>query len=100
MRARYSAYVMRDPAFLYRSWSRATRPPKRELATGQPTEWLGLEILRIEQGGEQDDCGLVEFVARYRNGAGEESLHETSRFRRENGRWVYVDGECRQEGEA
>ncbi|PID34351.1 MAG: hypothetical protein CR976_00740, partial [Thiotrichales bacterium] len=59
----------------------------------EPVTWLGLEIIRTEKGGPLDSEGIVEFVARYRAGDESAQLHETSRFRRENDRWVYVDGD-------
>ena len=55
--------------------------------------WLGLEVLRTEAGGPDDDTGVVEFRARFAGPSGEGSLHETSRFERRGDRWVYVDGD-------
>lgn len=92
MRSRYSAYVLRNGAYLHRSWHTTTRPNKKGLMQLPPTEWLGLEIVRTEQGGEQDATGLVEFIARYQDGGQTGQLHETSRFVKESGRWYYVDG--------
>lgn len=92
MRSRYSAYVLGNGAYLHRSWHVSTRPNKKSLLQLPLTEWLGLEIVRTEQGGEVDMTGIVEFAARYRDGSGEQVLHETSRFVREGGRWYYVDG--------
>ena len=45
------------------------------------------------RGRASDDVGEVEFRARFRTPAGEHVLHETSRFERRRGRWVYVDGD-------
>ena len=90
MRSRYSAYVLRDGAYLHRSWHASTRPGKKGLLQLPATEWLGLEILRTEQGGEADEAGIVEFVARYREAGQEHGLYETSRFVREGGRGYYV----------
>ena len=42
-----------------------------------------------------EDRAEVEFVARYRVGGRAVRLHETSRFVREGGRWLYVDGDIR-----
>ena len=91
MRSRYSAYVLRNGAYLHRSWHESTRPNKKSLLQLPPTEWLGLEIVRTEQGGETDTSGVVEFIARYREADAEAALQETSRFVREAGRWTYVD---------
>jgi SEC-C motif-containing protein len=57
---------------------------------------VGLEVLRTVAGGPDDDSGVVEFRARSRDAAGEHVLHETSRFERRAGRWVYVDGDVDQ----
>ena len=91
MRSRYSAYVLRNGAYLHRSWHASTRPNKKSLLQLPPTECLGLEIVRTEQGGETDTSGVVEFIARYREADAEAALQETSRFVREAGRWTYVD---------
>ena len=42
------------------------------------------------------DTAEVEFIARFRIGGGSAArLHERSRFVREGGRWLYVDGDIR-----
>lgn len=93
MRSRYSAYVRGEEAYLLATWHASTRPPSLDLAEDAATKWLGLEIKRTEAGGEQDQRGLVEFVARYKVGGRAHRLHEVSRFVREDGRWYYVDGD-------
>lgn len=93
MRSRYSAYVLKDGAYLYKSWSKQTRPSKKSLKEDNDTQWLGLEILRTEYGTALDTTGVVEFIARYQAPNGAAELHETSRFVRENGKWVYLDGD-------
>jgi SEC-C motif-containing protein len=89
MRSRYSAYARGHTDYVFRTWHPRTRPDDLPA----PTTWLGLEILRTEAGGPEDNTGLVEFVARYRGRHGEERLREASRFERRGGRWVYVDGD-------
>ncbi len=91
MRSRYSAYALRLTLYLLASWHPRTRPPPDEVDLGEArTAWLGLRILRAEQNADE---GVVEFVARYRVGGGRAvRLHETSRFVREKGVWLYVDG--------
>ncbi len=93
MRSRYSAYVLGNGAYLHRSWHRSTRPNKKHLLQLAPLDWLELAIVRTEQGGEQDSSGIVEFVARYREGEQTGTLHETSRFVKEGGKWFYVNGD-------
>ena len=91
MRSRYVAYVRGDMAYIARTWDAATRPAALGEAE-QGVEWLGLKIVSTQAGGSDDDEGAVEFVARYRAGGDEGSMHEVSRFRREGGAWLYVDG--------
>jgi SEC-C motif-containing protein len=55
--------------------------------------WLGLEVRRRER--QADDRAVVEFVARSKLGGRALRLHETSRFVREEGRWLYLDGQVR-----
>lgn len=93
MRSRYTAYVLGRDDHVFRTWHPRTRPA--DVAPDPGTAWLGLEVLRTVDGGPDDDSGVVEFVARFRGRRGEESLHETSRFERRGGRWVYVDGDVR-----
>lgn len=95
MRSRYSAYVLKREDYLLASWHPETRPASLKLAAQQPApSWLGLEIRR-EQVIDVDHAS-VEFVARYRLGGGRaERQHEISRFVREDGRWLYLDGEMK-----
>jgi len=85
MRSRYSAFAVGDLAYLRSSWHATTRPARLDR---DPTlRWLGLDVL-FAQGGMFDTEGVVEFRARHNRGV----LHERSRFVREGGRWVYLDG--------
>ncbi|WP_039800412.1 YchJ family protein [Nocardia araoensis] len=90
MRSRYTAFAVGDADYLLRSWHPRTRPAA---VTLDPTQrWLFLAITRTERGGLFDDTGTVEFVAHYRDEGGRGALHETSRFARSDGAWVYLDG--------
>ena len=55
-------------------------------------EWLGLTIVATEQGGEQDDTGMVEFIARHKTEGVEVAHHERSQFRKLDGAWRFVSG--------
>lgn len=87
MRSRYSAYVLGLTDYLLATWHPGTAPGELDLA---PLKWLGLEVCRSEA---STDAGVVEFVARYRENGRGVRLHEISRFVREGGRWLYVDGQ-------
>ncbi|MEO7053003.1 MAG: YchJ family metal-binding protein [Rhodanobacter sp.] len=92
MRARYSAYVLKREDYLLASWHPDTRPATLKLAAQQPPPtWLGLQVRSQQR--VDDDHATVEFVARYRLGGGRaQRQHETSRFVRVDGRWLYLDG--------
>ncbi|KAF1719562.1 YchJ family protein [Pseudoxanthomonas wuyuanensis] len=93
MRSRYTAYVMKDEAYLRASWHPDTCPAELQLqdALGARTVWLGLTVKRHAVTGA--DSAEVEFIARYRSGgAAAVKLHEISRFVRSDGRWLYLDG--------
>jgi SEC-C motif domain protein len=91
MRSRYAAYALDRLDYVFRTWHPRTRPS--EMPEDLGLTWLGLEVLRTEDGGPSDETGVVEFRARYRNLQGDQVLRETSRFERRGGRWVYVDGD-------
>ena len=91
MRSRYTAFALRDAAYLLASWHASTRPPTLALAESPPPKWIGLQI-RAHRPLDADHAE-VEFVARCRVGGRAQRLHETSRFVREDGRWYYVDGD-------
>lgn len=93
MRSRYSAYVLEREDYLLRTWHEATRPTALPWQDAAPVKWLRLKILRTEAGGTHDREGVVEFVARYLINGKAERLHEVSRFQREGGQWLYVDGQ-------
>jgi SEC-C motif-containing protein len=97
MRSRYSAYAQKQVDYIVESHDPQTRGDLDENATADwadRTEWLKLEILNTEKGGESDDTGVVEFVARFRDERGKEhSHHERSTFVRRDGRWYYEDGD-------
>lgn len=91
MRSRYAAYAVGDLDHVFRTWHPRTRPSDLEPSPG--LVWRGLEIVRVADGGPDDTAGLVEFRARFGSPEGDGVLHETSRFERRGGRWVYVDGD-------
>lgn len=90
MRSRYSAYVVGDTEYLLNSWHPASRPDELDLE--EAIQWQGLEIMETAAGREADDTGQVEFIASYLVDNRPGQLRERSDFRREDGRWYYVDG--------
>ena len=60
---------------------------------GNTVHWKGLTILSQHAGEESDSEGLVEFQAQFQSGNQTSSMRENSRFKKDNGRWLYIDGE-------
>ncbi|MGK5077610.1 YchJ family protein [Janthinobacterium sp. HLX7-2] len=106
MRSRYTAFTMRDEAYLRATWHASTCPADALFAEEEKVHWLGLEVksaLRLRQRkaesanqAEEMNRDSVEFVARYKVNGRAHRLHEVSRFVREAGvggmRWFYLDG--------
>ncbi len=95
MRSRYTAYVRGAIDYLVATHDPDTRGTLDRAAIARwsrDTEWLGLEIVATERGGETDDTGIVEFIARGVTRGAPFAQHERSRFRRHAGTWVYIDG--------
>jgi len=89
MRARYSAFVAGEAAFLLATWAPETRPA--DLALAQQPRWHRLEVLAHSA---QGDRGEVRFRATGQEQAGWVQLEECSAFERRNGHWLYVNGTC------
>ncbi|HST82046.1 MAG TPA: YchJ family metal-binding protein [Kineosporiaceae bacterium] len=88
MRSRYSAFAVRDEAYLLRTWHSRTRV--RRIAFDTEQRWTGLDILGTTDGGMLHPSGTVEFRAHFNRRGVLGSQHEVSRFIREDGRWVYL----------
>jgi SEC-C motif-containing protein len=90
MRSRYVAHATGHAEYLASSWAPETRPPDLHVVPGR--RWVRLEIVDTERGRQLDRDGIVEFRAHWEHDGATGALEERSRFRRDNGRWVYVDG--------
>lgn len=89
MRSRYTAYVKVNADYLRDTLAPEARhdfseKDVREWST--QSEWKGLEIIRAEG-------DTVEFIAKYRAQGKVLEHHEVSKFRKEGGKWYFVDGE-------
>lgn len=91
MRSRYTAYALDQLNYVRETWHPETCPADLRPVAGQ--RWLGLKIKRVERGMPADVTGTVEFVARSKRGGRARRMHETSRFEKVDGRWLYRDGE-------
>ncbi len=91
MRSRYSAYVLSDADYLMETWHADYRPADLQLDSG--IQWLRLDVISFSQ---QQDEAVVEFEALLLVDGRVDALHESSRFLREEGRWLYTPGDAVQ----
>jgi SEC-C motif domain protein len=97
MRSRYTAYVrgaIDHVVATHAAESRAQVDRAAAARWSQGTTWLGLEIVATSAGGPDDPAGVVEFIARGVTAGAPFAQRERSRFRRDGGRWYYVDGDA------
>lgn len=102
MRARYTAFVTRRiGAFLADTLAPEKRgdfDPREVEMSARDAEGLGFEVRAVSDGGAGDAGGTVEYVARFRIRGQVQAHHELASFRREDGRWLYVDGQVNPRG--
>ena len=90
MRSRYAAYALGKTAYVVATWHPTTRPATLDLPRGGQN-WVQLRVIAAKTDG---DCATVEFIAKARALDGRtDAIHEVSRFVREDGCWLYVDGD-------
>ena len=97
MRSRYTAFVRGDADYITRTYASEYRA-----AVGNDlpaVDWVGLKILGSTGGGIADGTGTVDFAAHNRQDGKIHVHRENSNFRREDGNWVYVDGEMNPKGQ-
>lgn len=93
MASRYSAYCVKNYAYIHASYSlqRRLKLSIEDLKeSDQNVTWCQLRILNEDQSVNE---GTVEFSAIYRMNHCFYKMHETSFFIKENDTWVYHDGE-------
>ena len=95
MRSRYTAYATGEVDYIIDTQAPGTRHTVDRESTAEwsrKSTWKGLEVVRVEAGGSGDQAGIVEFVARYEINGEDVAHREIAEFRREEGRWYFVDG--------
>lgn len=96
MRSRFTAYAKGNIGYLTETLAPEVRPdfdPVEAMGVATDAEWQSLEIRHVSAGGEADDRGEVEYLAKFRLRGQQRVHHERAKFRRENGRWVVCGGE-------
>jgi SEC-C motif-containing protein len=95
MRSRYTAYTKHDIDYVEETHSLERRDALDVEETrkwAEESEWKGLEILRTEAGGANDDTGVVEFIASFAQDGVDYEHHEVSTFHKVNDMWYFHDG--------
>jgi SEC-C motif-containing protein len=96
MRSRYAAYALGKIDYILDTHDPDTVKEVDRDNTEQWSKnstWLGLEILSTDKGQPADSEGTVEFVARYKLKGVTIAHRERAKFRKHDGRWLFVDGE-------
>ena len=95
MRSRYSAYVEHEIEYIINSCIQDENDKidiDQTRSWSEGSKWLGLNILSTEKGGPTDTEGVVEFEASYEMDGLKEVHHERAKFKNQNGRWFYDEG--------
>lgn len=95
MRARYAAYATHNIDFILNSHHPKTVDTVDRATTeawSNNAEWLGLEINGTELGGETDEAGTVEFIAKFKMKGVLIPHRERAQFEKLEGKWYFVDG--------
>lgn len=95
MRSRYTAYYLGDADYLVATTHQDKRHMHNKTDIAQwskENSWQRLEIISADDTAS-DGQGTVEFKAYFTDKNGNEQvLHERSDFKKEQGKWYYVDG--------
>lgn len=92
MKSRYAAYTVGAIDYIMETHDPATREGISKEETeewAKSSEWLGLEILSTVAGTEEDEQGIVEFKATFKEDGEEQVHHEKSAFVKKDGKWYY-----------
>lgn len=98
MRSRYSAYVVKNIDYIDQTQIAVENEvfnKEEALKWADSSEWMGLEIKKTQKGEANDNTGVVEFVAHYKDKASGTELHhhETSLFQKKDGEWKFREGQ-------
>lgn len=95
MRSRYSAYATGHIDYLAETLvpeKRSEHDSESVRSWAEESEWLGLTIVNTKAGTEKDSTGEVVFAAKFKQKNMVQEHREHSQFRKEDGKWFYVDG--------
>jgi SEC-C motif-containing protein len=100
MRSRYSAYVTHEIDYIINTCVHRGEDDIDYKSTrdwSEKSNWLGLKIISVEKGGASDNEGIVVFEASYERDGLKDVHHETAKFKKEGGEWLYTEGSVAQQ---
>lgn len=89
MRSRYTAHVIRDYAYLHRTYRETASRPYVEETVEDPIVWTRLTIHSHEPE-VHPGVSFVDFSAFFQEEGNEREMRERSEFKRVNGSWLYT----------
>ena len=89
MRARFTAHVVHDFAFLHRSYRSTAQTPYVAVEVEPAVKWEKL-VVHSHVPGKTPDLAYVEFSAYGKEDGAEHVLHEKAEFVRHEGSWIYT----------
>ncbi len=89
MRARFTAHVVHDFAFLHRTYRPTAHQPFVEETVAPTMQWTRL-VIHSHEPGRNPDTAYVDFSAYGTEAGAEHVLHEKAEFIREAGGWIYT----------
>lgn len=97
MRSRYAAYVVKNIDYIDETQitlDNETFDKAEAEKWADSAEWLGIEITKTQKGQKDDNTGVVEFIAHYKDKSSGTELrhHETSLFQKKDGEWKFREG--------
>ncbi len=96
MRSRYSAFVVNKLSYLADTLTEESKgdyDAEETAAWAESAKWQNLEIRSTTGGGENDEEGTVEFIAKFKAGPELHAHHEVSYFVKRDGHWLYSHGD-------
>ncbi|PKL07936.1 MAG: hypothetical protein CVV51_11535 [Spirochaetae bacterium HGW-Spirochaetae-7] len=96
MRSRYTAYAKCAVDHILKSCVADDGiDPEGTKQWSEKADWKGLQIIRTEKGGAADTEGVVEFIASYVMDGLKDEHHETAKFIKKDGSWLYESGDVK-----
>ena len=89
MRSRFTAHVVRDHAYLHRTYQATAQQPYVEELDSSPINWTRL-VVHSHEAEPKPGVSYVEFSAYFQEEDGEHVMQEKAEFHRSNGTWLYT----------